>query len=81
LYFCFNRAGKGAMVHLPAVLRTPLEQQLVAAQLSAILGSGGGNSQQVAAAWSSYLELVIEPTGWLAVWIPSSEVKPVPEFS
>jgi hypothetical protein len=29
---------------------------------------------QVRSAWSSYLELLIEPAGWLAVWIPSAEV-------
>ena len=71
--------GKGALAHLPAVLSGPLAQPMVELQLAAILGADSGYpplaSRQVAGAWSSYLELVIEPAGWMAVWIPSSEVE------
>ena len=79
----FLRPGKGALDHLPPVLTYKLSRDLLETQLTAILGVAGSGpaaaaelpSSRVRGAWSSYLELVIEPAGWMAVWIPSAEVR------
>ncbi len=59
------------------MLTHQLDVEMVETQLAAILGLTTSNlaSGEIRGAWSSYLELVIEPAGWLAVWIPSAEVR------
>lgn len=59
---------------IPNILTFPLDKEQVTIQMKAILKSTPQNplgAEDIRAAWSRYLELVVQPVGWVAVWIPT----------
>ena len=59
---------------LPEIIQTVLSPENCAELLEAVLSSSGClHAGEVREAWSSYLELVVEPAGWRALLRPSSD--------
>ena len=60
---------------LPEVATSRLGQEEVLNQMQAVLQASKMPlcAQEIRQAWSSYLELVVEPAGWMAVLVPSQD--------
>ena len=60
---------------LPEVATSRLGQEEALDQLQAVLQASKMplHAQEIRQAWSSYLELVVEPAGWMAVLLPSQD--------
>ena len=64
-------------VQLPEVSTSSLSPEECLLKLQAVLQPGPGSTalaaHQVKDAWTSYLEMIVEPAGWQAVLVPSED--------
>jgi len=67
-----ERVSEDALKHIPSILTLNWDKDRLLQKLQSIL-IADLNSEDVLPAWTYYLELVIEPCGWLGVWFPSDQ--------